>query len=169
MNASTPVQIEVRKPGYFKRRYEFYSNDKQVAVIQLKKGWRNQATFFIGEKQWDIRCLGFWKRSFELTAQQSPYTKQNIEYNWKYKMNFKDSSGNWYLFKKIGVWKARWCWIDEKGQPYIEMKSVHFSKKRRGEITLSRPATDDIYLLMLLGWFQLITYEAQVTVAAAAS
>lgn len=169
MNAATPIQIEVRKPGYFKRVYEFWLNDKQVATLSIKRGWRNNAVFSIGEKQWEIHSIGFWKRSFELTAQQSPFTKQNIEYNWKYRMNFKDTQGNWYLFKKTGTWKSRWCWIDEKGQPYIEMKSIHFSKKRRGQITLSRPATEDIYLLMLLGWFQMITYEAQVAVAASSS
>lgn len=171
MPVETPVltEIDVRKPGYFKRQYGFWLGDKQVAAIEFKKGWSHKATFVTGDKKWDVRSCGFWSKRIELIAQQSPYTKLTLEYNWKYKINFKDSNGNWYLFKRTGVWKSCWNWIDEKGNPVMKLKSIHFSRKARGRISFFKPVTDEMYLLMLIGWFQLVNYEAQAAVAASAA
>ncbi len=166
---TSTIQVDIRKPRLFKRRYEFWLQEKQVAVLEYKKNFGCRADLSVGDKRWDIRTIGFWKKSLEIIAQQSPYTKMNIDYNWKYKINFKDSNGNWYLFKRTGVWKSSWSWFDENGKPYIELKSIHFSRKARGRVTFSHAANEEAYLLMLIGWYLLVTYEALAAVAASSA
>ena len=51
----------------------------------------------------------------------------------------------------------------------IEIKSNGFSKKNCGEITSILPASTEHYLLMIIGWYQVMTQEEHAAVAASAA
>jgi hypothetical protein len=166
MYLTNPIQIDIKKPGYFKRQYEFFSNGKLLAGMEFKSAFTSRASFFIGKNQWQIQSVGLWKKHLDIIADQSPFTKLQLDFSWKYKLRFKDSRGNWYLFKRTSVWGSTWAWIDEKGKPYIQMKSKHFSRSSRGYILLFEQGNEEMYLMMLIGWYQLIAYERQAAAAA---
>lgn len=168
MAVSVSSSVQVRKPHAFKRRYEFWQNDQLVAVLEYEKRFSCDAVISIGDHKWKIKTAGFWKKSIELTAEQSPYTKTRIAYCWNFRLSFPAENNHTYNFKPIGFWKRSWAWYDENDNPVVEMKTNQFSRKNRGQITLHQPPSNNGYLLMMLGWYQLLAYE-QHSAAVAAS
>jgi hypothetical protein len=166
MQPTDPIQIQVSKNGAFKRHYAFFLNDTLLATLIYGSTWRDDAIIQIGDHTWQIKRIGFWKKQIELKADQSPYTKVSIPYNWKYRISYRTDSGIVYSFKPTGFWKRTWAWFNEKEQMVIGMKTVASFSKRRGEISIYQPPTEELYLLMILGWYQLLTYQQHASAAA---
>jgi hypothetical protein len=158
---NNPVYIQVRKLRQFKRRYEFFAGEKELAVLDYEKRTSKRATAIKDNKKWSFNRIGFWKPYIEITAEQSPYTKSRIQYGWNYKLKFKASNGKEYLLKKTSHWRNTWAWLDENNNPVVEMKSCQLSKSNRGQVNIipGQLGNDDFFLLMLLGWYQLIAHE----------
>jgi hypothetical protein len=168
MQAATHLSTQIRivKPGVFKRDYEFYLDDTLKATLKYESAFKSKAIISINNHKWHICRTGFWKKQIELKADQSPYTKATIPSNWKYHISFRAANGNSYTFKPAGFWKRTWIWIDEQEQPVIEMKTTSPFSKGQGTVVLLQPATEELYLMMVFGWYQVIAYQRD---AAAAS
>ena len=168
MNISEQVylsQVIVKKPGVFSSTYEFFLEDKPVAKLK-KKGLGNKAELTAGNRQWFIRSRGFWKRYIEINDIQSPAINARCDSGRNFRLLFTTPDGKKYLFKRKSAWKGTWLWQDEYQQTVMEMKYVHFKFSHCGRINFYQPVTDDFYLLMLLGWFQVLTYQAHMAAAA---
>ena len=159
------VDIDIKKPGFFRRRYEFFNNDNLLASLEFKSAFNYRAIISIGNKQWQIRAYGFWNRFLEISTDQSPFTKLHLEFGWKRKLQYKDGRNNQYFFKRTRAWKSNWAWLDEKGNPVIEMRSNQLSCRNRGHVLLSQQGNEDMYLMILIGWYQLMMYESQAAAA----
>lgn len=169
MSTTVPLQIQVKKPGTFIRQYEFWLQEERIAILDYPKRFTNAATISIKDNQWKIKTVGFWKTHIEITAEQSPYTKSRLDMKWTYKLSFSFDNRQVYHFKPTGFWKNVWTWFDDKNNPVIEIRSNQLSNKSRGKITLHQPASKNLYFLMMLGWFQLLTYEAHTSAGVAAT
>jgi hypothetical protein len=167
MSTAIPQEIQIRKPHTFKRHFEFWQNNELVAVLDYPKRFTNAATISIKDNQWKVKTTGFWKKYIEIAAEQSPYTKNRLELKWSYKLSFSFDSRQTYHLKSVGFWKRTWAWHDDQQKVILEIKSNQWSKSNRGKITLHQPLSVNLYFLMLLGWFQLLTYEEHSAVEAA--
>jgi hypothetical protein len=157
---NTPIQIQVRKPEFFKRRYEFFVDEKVVAVLEYERSFGKKAVATIDNKKWVFKRVGFWKPYLEVTAEQSPYTKTRLDYNWKFKTQFNGDDNRNYFLKQTSHFRNTWAWLDENKNAVIEIKSKQLSRSRRGSIMLYKPENKELYLLMLIGWGQIIKSEA---------
>ena len=164
----TPTHIQVKKPQIFKRHYEFWLKEQELAVLDYGKVWYSEAIFRVRDHQWKFKTTGFWKRFIEVTAEQSPYIKLRIHTKWAYKMSVSLDNRNTWHFKGTGFWKRTWGWYDEKENMVIEIRSNYFSKKNRGEIILHQPITHDMLLLAALGWYEVVAFEEHTSASAAA-
>src|SRR5688572_11659834 len=129
-----PVEIVVKKPNSFKRHYEFWLNNQQVAKLEYLKLWGDGAEIRVNDQRWTLKTSGFWKKTIELAAGQSPYTKLQIPFKWSYKMSVSPNNRDTYSILPKGFWKRRWVWEDAQHNEIIELKSNAFSKKNRGAI-----------------------------------
>lgn len=160
MNNVNPVEITVKQPRVFKRHYEFWLNEKQIGTLNYSGTWNNDAELKFNDQKWTLKLSGFWKKTMELTAAQSPYTKYQIPFKWSYKLTLPLNTRDNYLFTTKGFWKRSWVWLTGNNT-VIEMKSNGWSLKNRGTIQLFQPPTNEMLLLAVLGWYQLVGYEAQ--------
>ena len=163
---NTPIQIQVRKPDFFIRRYEFCIDEKIVAVLEYEKSFGRRAVAIIDNKKWVFNRVGFWKPYLEITAEQSPYTKTRLDYNWKFKTQFRADSGRNYFLTQTSFFKSTWTWFDENNTPVIEIKSKQLSRSSRGIIVLHQPENKEHYLMMLIGWGQIVKSEDNAAAAA---
>ena len=166
-----PIEIIVKKPKAFKRRYEFYDNEKEVAVLDYEKGYKSCAVAYIENNKWKLRRGGWWKSYLEITAEQSPYTKTRLYYKWNWKTTFRADNGKEFLLKNTSAWKSKWAWFDENKIPVVDMKSCQLKRDKRGIIIINatRPIPKELYLLMLIGWYQVTGHESSAGAMAAIS
>jgi hypothetical protein len=171
MPQNSTIEIQVKKPKAFKRRYEFYENDRQVALLDYEKAYKSCAIAVIDDKKWKLRRVGFWKSYIEIIAEQSPYTKTRIEFSWTFKTRYRAENGKEYVLKNTSSWKSKWAWLDENKNPVIEIKSCQFKRENRGHILIhaNKPAPKELLLLMLVGWYQVTAQENNAAVVIAAT
>jgi hypothetical protein len=163
---NTPLQIQVRKPDFFKRRYEFCIDEKVVAVLEYEKSFGRKAIATIDNRRWIFNRVGFWKPYLEITAEQSPYTKTHLNYSWNFKTEFRAGDGKNYFLKQTSYFRSGWTWLDENKTPVIEIRSKQLSRSKRGIIVLHQPENKELYLMMLIGWGQIIKSEDNAASAA---
>src|SRR5690349_20893613 len=97
---SNALQIQIRKPKTFKRHFEFFSGDRELAVLDYKNSFCKQATATSDDKKWILNRKGFWKPTLEISAEQSPYTKSSLPHKWNFRVFFKTESGKELMLKK---------------------------------------------------------------------
>jgi hypothetical protein len=168
MSTAVPLQIQIKKPHTFKRHFEFWQNEELVAVLDYQKWFNKLAIVSIKDNQWKIKTSGFWKKHIELTAEQSPYTKIRIDFKWNYRLSFSFDNRQVYYLKPVGFWRRTWAWHDDNDKVVLEIRSNQWSKNNRGKITMHQPPSANLYFLMVLGWYQLLTYEEHSAAAASA-
>lgn len=167
MNRPTATSIQVIKPQLFKRHYQFMVDNDVIAELIYPRAYGKTAGAIIKNKKWQVRKGGFWKHYIEFIADQSPYTKEKIEFGWNFNLKMTSGDGKTYHLKKTSFWKNVWSWLDESNQPVIEMKSNKLSRKNRGNVTFHQPQKTELTLLMLIGWFMIVSYEDATAAAGA--
>lgn len=160
-------EIVVVKKSAFKREYDFLLNDRIIANLNYIKSYGRKAKLRIGNKEWIFLKKGFWKQIIEIEAAQSPYEKKRIELDWRHRGKIEGPDGKLYQLRQTNCWKSIWSWQDDKKNSIGDLKSNMLSRKKRGTIRFSQPLKDELLWLLALGWFMLIGYEDNATVAAA--
>jgi hypothetical protein len=163
-----PVEQEILvvKKSALKREYDFFFNEKLIANLNYIKTYGGKAKARIGDKEWIFLRKGFWKQFVEIQAEQSPYEKKRIEFDWRRRAKIEGPDGNLYQLRQTNCWKSIWSWLDDKNASIGVFKSNMLSRKKRGTIRFSQPLKEDLLWLLVLGWFMLVSEEDNAVAAA---
>lgn len=164
MNTTGAITVVKQRP--FKRHYDFFLDDGAIASLDYPRSYGRTAMASIGNRQWRLTRRGFWKQAMEIVAEQSPYTRQTVNFNWRYRVSLHGEDGREYSLRQANCFRQKWVWTDESGTPVLEIKSNMFSHKRRGVVQLLRPYSASLAWMVLVGWFVIVAQEDATAVVA---
>lgn len=167
MQASSAEPIQINKIKGFKRRYELVVDTKQV-VLDFPSRYKMNAVISVGAKTYSIKRTGWWKRFINIEANQSPFTKWNVQQCWRGGEEFRTENNRVYRLKKAGIFSNKWHWLDEQDQPVIEIRESHWSFTKKATAHFYNTVDDTSLWLVGVGWFMIICKQQDAAAAAAA-
>jgi hypothetical protein len=162
--------IEVVKAKDAKKRYVFSSNGSPVAELDFPKRFAKAAVATVGKNKWNIRRTGWWHHYYEISTEQSPYTKWKVKQGWRSDLELRSDDNRRFFLRKKGFWKTSWVWSNDQNEELIEMYACQWPGKKPGSVTFRTNHPDSTHLwLVLVGWFVLLCSQEDAAAVAAAA
>lgn len=168
MQTTSTEPVLIKRIKGFKRRYELTVDTKQM-ILDFPARYKMNAGISIGTKSYSIKRTGWWKRFIQIEANQSPFTKWNVQQCWKGGEEFRTENNRVYRLKKAGIFTNKWHWLNENGEPVIEFKEHHWSFTQKASAAFYSSIDDTTLWLVAVGWFMIICKQQDAAAAAAVS
>jgi hypothetical protein len=168
MQTTSIEPVKIRRIKGFKKRYELTVDSKQM-VLDFPSRYKLNAVISIGANTYAIKRTGWWKRFINIEANQSPFTKWNVQQSWRGSEEFRTENNRVYRLKKAGVFTNKWHWLNESGEPVIEFKEHPWSFNQRASAFFYTSVDETALWLVAVGWFMIICKQQDAAAAAAVS
>ncbi len=168
MQTTSTEPVQIKRIKGFKRRYEFSVDAKQI-VLDFPSRYKKSAGISIGAKSYIINRTGWWKKFITIEANQSPFTKWNVQQCWRGGEEFRAENNRVYRLKKAGIFTNKWHWLNESGEPVIEFKEHPWSFTQKASVVFHTSIDDSTLWLVAVGWFMIICKQQDAATAAAVS
>jgi hypothetical protein len=106
-----------------------------------------------------IRCLNY----------EDDFGKMEMKFGYNGLLQLID--GQVFEFRKLGFWKSQWAFFDESGEQLCTFTRKAGVLKHNGHVELVEEAKRKIHLplIILVGWYAIILFTEEETVAAGAA
>ena len=156
------------KPRAMSKEFELRAGEEVLATLKWSKGWWSTlAEAASAGGKWTFKRSGFLKSKTTARLPGSESDLATFEQNWRGAGILQLSSGSTYRWEKDAFWGARFAWKDATGNPLVRFR-YRALKSGEVEVTPSAASVSDLPLLVVLGWYVLVS-SVQESVAAGGS
>ena len=145
------------KPRATSKEFELRAGEEVLATLRWPKAWWSSlAEAASAGGEWTFERSGFWKPKTTIRAPGSETEQATFEQNWRGAGVLQLPYGPAYRWEKESFWGARFVWKDATGNPLVRFR-YRALKPGEVEVTPSAASVSDLPLLVVFGWYVLVT------------
>jgi hypothetical protein len=148
------------QPSRMKRAYELRAGDEILATLCWQRG--SLADAEAADHQWTFKQPRGWNPPVTVRARGSDVDIAVFHRSWGTTTGSLElAPGRGMVLGFAHYWlRTEWVWLEEAGATLVHVKAARWLLKTEGRVEISPRAAGlpDTPLLVLLGWYLLLTY-----------
>lgn len=151
-----------------KRIYELSAEKKVIASLIWTKNYGTLAEACSAEGKWTFKRTGFFKPIVTVRKLNDDVNYGSLKFSWTNESELLLANGKKYFWKNLNLWRGEWGFVDEKNNIVLQTVPNYNKRGADGFVYFNYKSIpkEDLYLLILLSWYIIVSYSEEETVSA---